>query len=107
MKKDQLFLMYFDSLGFECIENLSNWDKKMMWATLSEKPMMHKFPVGALIMRAKANPQRFPEIYTVWSSMSEKELRAIAESSPQALADSVREKGVPVFVTSKQKEVIK
>jgi hypothetical protein len=105
-KPDALFLAYFDSLGFEYIENLTEWDKKLMWASLSDKPVTHKFPLGALIMRAKANPQRFPCIYTFWSSMSLKQIKTISQQDPQALADLLREKGDPVFVTPKQKSVI-
>lgn len=107
MKKNKLFLAYFDSLGFECLVDLSDWDKKIMWSQLTEKPITHKFPVGALIMRAKANPQRFPEIYTFWTTLSAKELETVADENPQELADLLRSQGDPVYVTPKQKEIIK
>jgi len=103
---NSLFIAYFDSLGFECVENLTEWDKKIMWAQLSDKPVTHKFPVGAMIMRAKANPQRSPEIYTFWSELSNKEIKTIAEETPQLLADLLRAQGEPVYVTAKQSKVI-
>lgn len=106
MKNSSFYLAYFDSLGFECIENLTEWDKKIMWAQLSDKPITHKFPVGAMIMRAKANPQRFPEIYTFWSELSTKEVKTIALEDPQALANLLRTQGDPVFVTPRQTAVI-
>jgi hypothetical protein len=107
MQQDNLLLAYFDSLGFECVINLTEIDKKAMWAALTDKPTMHKFPVGALIMRAKANPQRFPEIWTFWSSVDIETVIEYSKDSPQELADLIREKGKPVFVTHKSKEVIK
>ena len=101
-----LYLAYFDTLGFECIENLTDWDKRIMWAELSNKPITHKFPVGALLMRAKANPQRHPEIYTFRSLMTTKEIKTLADHSPQALADLLRQQGNPVYVTPKQYGII-
>jgi hypothetical protein len=103
--KTQLYLAYFDSLGFECIICLSDIDKKKMWAAL--KGESYHMPAYHLIMRAKANPQRFPEIWTFWSSVSTKELTALAEDEPQALADGIRNVGTKVFVTPKEKEVIR
>lgn len=105
MTTDNLYLAYFDTLGFECIINLTDIDKKKMWSAL--KGEEYRFPVHAMIMRAKANPQRFPEIWTFWSPISQKELLSYAEQTPQALADSIRQLGEKVFVTLKEKEVIK
>lgn len=78
-----------------------------MWASLANKPAPGKLPVGLLIMRAKANPQRFPEIWTFQSNLSEAELMEIAKDSPQELADLIRTEGSKVFVTPKEKAVIK
>jgi hypothetical protein len=98
------YLAYFDTLGFECIINLTDIDKKTMWAAL--KGQEYRFPVHAMLMRAKANPQRFPEIWTFWSDMTTKELLTIAEENPQDLADLLRQQGKSVFVTAKQATVI-
>ena len=104
--KAKLFLAYFDSLGFESIIDLTEYDKKAMWASLSEKEAPQRLPVGMFIMRAKANPQRFPEIWTFQSNLSESQLMTIARSSPQNLADLIRQEGSKVFVTPKSKAVI-
>lgn len=103
--KTQLYLAYFDSLGFECIINLSNIDKKKMWASL--KGESYHMPAHHLIMRAKANPQRFPEIWTFWSSVTQKQLAEYATDMPQELADGIRNVGTKVFVTKREKELIK
>lgn len=101
-----LYLAYFDSLGFECILDLTKHEKKAMWNVLSDKEP-DKLPAYPMIMRAKANPQRFPEIWTFWSSISLTELTALSIDEPQALADGIRNVGTKVFVTPKEKEVIR
>lgn len=105
MSTNNLYLAYFDTLGFECLINLSDIDKKKMWAALKGED--YKMPAFHLIMRAKANPQRFPEIYTFWSEIDYETLLQYTKDNPQGFADLLREKGDPVYVTPKQKEVIK
>jgi hypothetical protein len=104
--KSELYLAYFDSLGFECILNLTRHEKKAMWNALADKPQ-ERLPVHMMIMRAKANPQRFPEIWTFWSSVAHEDLLLYSTESPQALADSIRRIGTKVFVTLREKELIK
>jgi len=101
----ELYLAYWDTLGFECIINLSGHDKRAMWAVLSDKEP-EKLPVHMMIMRAKANPQRSPEIWTFWSCIDRETLLQYATEQPQALADSIRRLGKEVFVTVKQQAVI-
>ena len=103
----KFFIAYWDTLGFECIIDLTKQDKEAMWASLAEKPAPQKLPVGLLIMRAKANPQRFPEIWTFESEVDETTLRQYATDNPQGLADLIREHGNKVFISPKEKEVIK
>jgi len=105
-QQSNLYIAYFDSLGFECILDLTKHEKKAMWNVLSDKEP-DKLPVHLMIMRAKANPQRFPEIWTFWSLIGRKELIELAEDEPQALADGIRNVGTKVFVTPKEKEVIR
>lgn len=93
------FLAYFDSLGFECIIDLSDYERDLTWSALKgEQPKM-KLPVHMMIMRAQANPQRFPEIWTFQSEIDEKQLWCYAKDNPQGLADLIRENGSKVFVT--------
>lgn len=101
------FIAYWDNLGFETIIDLTEQDKKAMWASLAEKDPPKRLPVGLLIMRAKANPQRFPEIWTFQSELDEKTLTKYSTEYPQELADLIREHGTKVFATHREKEVIK
>jgi hypothetical protein len=101
-----IYLAYFDTLGFECVLDLSKHEKKAMWDTLKgQEP--EKFPIGFMIMRAKANPQRFPEIWTFQSELDLEEIMCYTRDEPQAMADAIRENGSKVFVTPKQKELIR
>lgn len=101
----ELYVAYWDTLGFECILNLSGHDKRAMWAVLSDKEP-ERLPVHMMMMRAQANPQRSPEIWTFWSCIDRETLLQYAEDEPQALADSIRRLGNAVFVTAKQRAVI-
>jgi hypothetical protein len=78
-----------------------------MWASLADKTVPNQIPLHQLLMRARANPQRFPEIWTFWSAIAQADLLEYAQDQPQALADTIRELGDKVFVTNKQKEVIR
>ncbi len=101
------YIPYWDSLGFECIIDLTDHDKRAMWSELKGEEPKRMPAVGLLIMRAKANPQRFPEIWTFHSEVDEKTLIKYSNDSPQELADLIREHGTKVFVTKREKEVIK
>lgn len=99
-------MAYFDSLGFESIIDLYPYEKDLTWAALKgEQPKM-RLPVGLMIMRAQANPQRFPEIWCFQSELDHRELCQIAEEQPQILANGIRSCGSRVYVTKREKEII-
>jgi hypothetical protein len=102
-----LYIAYFDSLGFECIVDLTDHDKKAMWAELKGEKPKRLEAVPYFILRAKANPQRFPEIWTFQSELDTDTLLSYSRDCPQELADLIREHGTKVFVTPKDKAVIK
>jgi hypothetical protein len=51
--------------------------------------------VGMMILRAKANPQRHYEIYSVTATqdVTAENLRELFENNPQVAADMIRERG--------------
>ncbi len=68
----------------------------MMWAALKgEKPSARIPNLNILIMRARANPQRNYEIYTVQvdPDVSLKDIQAMFKDSPQDIVDLVRARG--------------
>ena len=100
------YMCYFDTVGFEWIFNVTEYDKKKMWAVLKGDVGV-EFPIPRhAVLRARANPQRFPEIWAFESEMTQNELEEIAEESPQVLADAVRRCGQNVFKTHKPETVI-
>lgn len=99
-------MAYFDTLGFEWIFNVTDYEKKKFWATLKGDEKVD-FPIPRhAILRAQANPQRFPEIWAFESEVSLEELKIYANETPQALADAIRKSGQNVFKTSKTETVI-
>ena len=106
MNKSKLYLAYWDSLGFECVLDLTNYDKKLMWASLSNKEIPNEIPLHQMIMRAKFNPQRFPEIWTFQSELDLKTILRYTKDMPQQMADLIREHGTRVYATPKQQAVI-
>jgi hypothetical protein len=106
-KRSGYYLAYWDTLGFECILDLTSYDKQAMWASLADKPPPTALPIHQMIMRAKVNPHRFPEIWTFQSEVDEEELWCYARDNPQGLVDLIREHGSKVFTTPRPKEVIR
>ena len=102
----KLYLAYFDTLGFECVLDLTSYDKKAMWAALSDKTIPNEIPLHQMIMRAKYNPQRFPEIWTFQSELDLEDILCYTKDMPQAMADLIRKNGNKVFTTPKEKTVI-
>lgn len=105
--KSHLYVAYFDCLGFECILDLTQRDKKAMWSALKGNNSYNTADISAMIMRAKFNPQRSPEIWTFHSEIDIDELRLYSNEMPQELADLIRQHGSPVYVSAKQKAIIK
>jgi hypothetical protein len=100
------YMAYFDTLGFEWIFNVTEYEKKKFWAVLKGDEKVD-FPIPRYaIIRAQANPQRFPEIWAFESEISLEELEEYAKEQPQELADAVRRCGQNVFKTPKTESVI-
>ena len=102
------YLAYFDTLGFEYIFNLTEYEQKKMWAILAEDKTFNtrtNLPVHS-VLRARANPQRFPEIWKFNSEIPYEELKELSKTNPQVLVNAIREGGEAVFITHKDKNVI-
>ena len=100
------YVCYFDSLGFEWIFNVTDYEKKKVMAYLKgEKKVDLPIPRYAIV-RAQANPQRFPEIWAFESDMDQEDLEVIAHESPQVLVDAIRNCGQNIFKTHRDESVI-
>jgi hypothetical protein len=79
----------------------------MMWATLKgEKPSARIPNLNILIMRARANPQRNYEIYTVQvdPDVSLKDIQDMFKDTPQDIVDLVRARGHKLYSDRLYKE---
>ena len=100
------YMAYFDTLGFEWIFNITEYEKKKFWAVLKGDDKVD-FPIPRYaILRAQANPQRFPEIWTFQSELDLEDILCYTKDMPQAMADLIRKNGNKVFTTPKEKTVI-
>lgn len=100
------YMAYFDTLGFEWIFDISDYEKKKFWAALKGDTKVDMPIPRYAILRAQANPQRFPEIWAFESDISKDELEEYARDNPQVLADAIRNCGQNVFKTHKPETVI-
>ena len=114
MKKLNLFIVSWDNTGLEACVDITedrdrsdNFEQEKLFDIIRDP---HKVPtneylrrvnhmVGMMIVRAQANPQRHYEIYTVTSdsTVTAEDLRDLFESTPQAAADMIRERGTRLY----------
>lgn len=89
-------LLVWDCLGLEYATDLTNYEKEIMWSTLKgEQPTVRIPGLDILILRARANPQRNYEIYTVTvePDVSLKDIEQMFKDSPQEIVDLIRVRG--------------
>lgn len=104
--KVMAYVAYWDSLGFEWIFSVTDYEKKKFWAQLKgDKKVDMPVPQYA-ILRAQANPQRFPEIWAFESELDLKTLEIYSKSAPQVLANAIRQCGQAVFRSPRHEAVI-
>lgn len=102
--KNHQFIAYFDNLGFECIVDITSAERQQLMQTIKGENLTPAFNINAMVLRARFNPQRFPEIWIFESEVDETTLRTLAEEQPQQMADMIRLHGRPLFVTSKTEQ---
>lgn len=100
------FLAMWDSWGFETIIDVTAEERDAVWSTLKGVPKQANIPYNAMLLRAKFNPQRSPEIYTFSASIDLETLRKYADESPQQLVNLIRDRGHKLYGEPKQKDVI-
>jgi hypothetical protein len=110
MKKQNLFIVSWDNTGLEaCIDITEDRDRSEIFEqdklfdiirdpdTVPRNEHLVKVNqmVSAMMMRARFNPQRHYEIYTVTTDrgITQQDLRDLFETSPQTAADMIRERG--------------
>lgn len=93
-------LVVWDCLGLEYCADITEIDKKIMWQTMKGEQVTACLPnLNHLILRARYNPQRHYEIYTVdvEQDVTADDMRVMFEASPQGMADLIRERGLKLY----------
>ena len=107
MKQKIKYLAFWDCQGLECLFNISEWEKKLTWTVLKGDDPPNSPNPKILIMRAMANPQRFPEIYIFESSgLGEDEVCDAFKETPQFMSDFIRKNGYRIFGHSTERSEV-
>lgn len=96
----------WDCLGFETIIDVTEREKTAVWNKLQGKKADVSIPFNAMLLRARFNPQRSPEIYSFNSDVDLETLIEFSKSCPQELVNKIRKHGKKLFGEIKQKDVI-
>lgn len=110
MSDSNIFLLSWDCYGIEAVINVSNIEKEAMWHAIGG-PQGRELgsTLNAILIRARMNPHRNYEIYTVTvdGSITEEDLRQMFEDNPQGMAELVRERGRKIFSDRAKPDQIK
>lgn len=89
-------LLVWDCMGLEYAVDVTTYEKDLMWSTLKgEEPTVRIPHLNHLILRARYNPQRNYEIYTVQvePDVSLKDIENMFKDNPQEIVDLIRVRG--------------
>ena len=105
--KSRVYICMWDENGFETLKDCTSWERETFLNTIAGKELTPA-PVSlhALTMRARFNPQRAYEIWTFNTdeNIDEETLWEIANETPQALVDMIRERGKKLYGNAKVTE---
>lgn len=116
--KTNSFIAMWDMHGLEALIDLNTiieqqeiWKKEKIWNTLKEvqsTDTMPNVPLNIMIMRAKANPQRHYEIYSIVTEKSIKynDMIKMFKINPQNIVDLIRKKGKKIYSDEHEKKGI-
>ena len=98
MTQYNLLLMMWDEQGLDCCLDITQAEKDMVWAQLSNTTSP-KIPIHLMMMRAKVNSHRHYEIYTVRvdEGVTADDVIELFNNNPQGAADLIRERGNQIY----------
>jgi hypothetical protein len=103
----RVFVASWDCLGFESIIDITKLERAYLMSSLKNEDITPPSSIlRNMILRARFNTHRSPQIWSFRSNMSQDSLWSIATESPQALADLIKTHGEKVFGEVPQKRVI-
>lgn len=95
MSRPNRFLAMWDCNGLECLFDITDHDGDMLMAKLKGETFKVPYNISMMMMRARTNLQRSYEIYsfTTDSSLDYDDVKALFETDPQTIVNSIREHG--------------
>jgi hypothetical protein len=101
----RIFLLSWDMNGLESCIDVTGREQQLMWELLSSEDNKSDSVqelaqiVNAIILRARYNPQRHYEVYTVStdSSITKDDMIEMFNSDPQGSAELIRDRGFKLF----------
>ena len=107
--KEHAFIVMWCCDGLEWVEDITNQDSKALWSILKdEEPRSISSGLRMAILRARYNPQRFYEIYSITAvdGIKKSDIIEMFDSSPQYAADVIRQKGYKIYSDRATKEKV-
>lgn len=98
--KSRSYIAMWDENGFEVLEDVSAWERQSLLDTIAGKQLKPApLNLQALMLRARFNPQRNYEIYSlsVNDEVDDATLQEMATQQPQALVDLIRKLGNKLY----------
>ena len=98
--KERAFIVMWCCDGLEWVEDITNKDAQAMWSTLKGEEAKTLSPALRMaVLRAKYNPQRFYEIYSITAvdGIKKSDIIEMFNNSPQTAAEIIREKGYKIY----------
>lgn len=109
--KERAFIVVWCSEGLEWVEDITNREAANMWDVLKgEEPKAFSHSLKMIVMRARLNPQRFYEIYSITAidGIKKSDIIEMFNMDPQGAAKIIREKGHQIYSdrTTTEKETL-
>lgn len=103
MEEDEVyhqFLLSWDDLGPECIFDIDAEQSRKVESALRDEPYRARDPgslMQMLMLRARYNGHRNPEVYAISMPLTEPEVRDLFESNFDTITALIRKKGLKLF----------
>ena len=98
--KERAFIVMWCCEGLEWVEDVTNHDEKIMWSMLKGEEARSISPALRMaVLRARYNPQRFYEIYSITAvdGIKKSDIIEMFHTNPQTAAEIIREKGYKIY----------
>ena len=106
MSKETKYLTMFDCEGFECLIDITSRERHLLLSELKGESYSDDLNLSAIMLRARANAHRNPEIWVFTSTVDDATLQRLRKKEPQMLADLIRKHGTSVWKNTPTKQVI-